>query len=95
MSSAAAKVLPPVGRLSPCMLKELSSGIRVPSSFRQAVCGGWKMDALSISICKRFSSMKVLNPIRRHTVMELRDISKHRAMRNPGSHRWPPDLGAH
>lgn len=73
----------------------LSSGIRVPSSFRKALCGGWKTDALSISICNRFSSWKVLKLIRRHTVMELKDKSTHRATGKPERHRWTIDLVAH
>lgn len=76
-------------------IEELSSGIRVPSSVRRARCGGWKMEALSSSICSRFSSWKVLKLMRRHTVMELSDINKHRAMGKPGSHRGTEDLVTH
>lgn len=49
------------------------------------------MDALSISVYSRW----VLKLIRRHTVTELRDMSRQRAMGKPGSHRWTPDLMAH
>lgn len=52
------------------------------------------MEALSISICIRLSSWKVLRLIRRHTVMELIDSSRHRAMGKLGSHRCTEDLGA-
>ena len=72
----------------------LSSGTRVPSSFRKALCGGLKTDALSISICRRVSSWKVLRLMRRHTAMELRDMSRQRATGKPGNHRWTADLGA-
>lgn len=78
-----------------CPIGMANSGIRDPSSFRKARCGGSKTDALFISICNRFSSSWVLKLIRRHTVTELRDISKHRAMGKPGSRCWSTDLGAH
>lgn len=50
---------------------------------------------MSISICSRFSSWKVLKLMRRHAVMELRDISRHRATGIPGRHGRTTGRGAH
>lgn len=70
------------------------SEIRVPSSLRKALCAGSKIVTLRDSICSRFSSSKVLKLISRHTVTELRDISRHRTTGKPGSQCWTEDLGA-